>query len=67
MPYGEGKAREVERLLDKFAKPIDVSIYSDESKDIPMLMLATEPIAVNSDDKTARFVQRRGGKVIVFT
>lgn len=66
LPYEEGKARLVSDLVDRLYPDREITVYTDEKKDIPLLVLGDKVVAVNADSEVTDYVESRGGEVIKF-
>jgi putative phosphoserine phosphatase / 1-acylglycerol-3-phosphate O-acyltransferase len=66
LPYGEGKKIAVSNMLDEKYTNSNVTVYTDEKKDLPLLSLGDKLVAVNADHETRSYVTNRGGRVVEF-
>ena len=66
--YREGKVRRVHEWLaergDSFAAFARVSVYSDSVNDLPLLELATEPVATNPTPALEAIARERGWRIL---
>ena len=56
----------VQAWIQANAAGSDISVYTDEKKDIPMLSIGNHMIAVNADAETKEFALLHGGIVKEF-
>jgi HAD superfamily phosphoserine phosphatase-like hydrolase len=66
IPFKEGKRDAVLSAVREKFGAAELTVYTDEKKDIPLLAIASYMVAVNPDRETRAFVTEHGGKVVDF-
>ena len=66
IPFSGGKRDAVVSTVHSKFGTAQMTVYTDEKKDIPLLAIADYMVAVNPDRETQAFVEKHGGTIVDF-
>ncbi|MDX2507227.1 MAG: hypothetical protein QNL62_22510, partial [Gammaproteobacteria bacterium] len=67
LPYRKGKSNLVFNYISTSYPDAEVTVYTDEEKDLPMLKRADVLVGVNADKVISDYVQNNGGSLVNYT
>ncbi len=67
LPYRKGKSNLVFNYISTSYPDAEVTVYTDEEKDLPMLKRADVLVGINADKVISDYVQNNGGSLVNYT
>jgi phosphoserine phosphatase len=66
VPYKIFKKTLVENYINETIRNYEITVYTDEKKDLELLKIANYPIGVNADDTIREYVMKNNGELKIF-
>lgn len=66
IPYKEEKVALVRNIIQQSFPDAEITVYTDEKKDMPLIQLADHPVAVNADEVIVQYVRTKNGRITEF-